>query len=66
MNIFEVNNYPPRFLSTPYQLLGYATLEQIPLFNGSVSDNDTVSERGETVDENELSLDAEIDLCFDV
>ena len=45
VNIFEVNNDPARFSNTPYQMLGYATLEQTPTFNGSVKDNDTVEDR---------------------
>jgi len=45
VNVYEINLYPPSFLNLPYIIIGYATynIEQIPIFNGSVSDNDTVN-----------------------
>lgn len=47
VTIFEINLFRPTFLNTPYRLVGYTTyntLDHIPTLNGSVSDNDTVSE----------------------
>lgn len=45
MNVYEINLYPPSFVNAPYTMIGYKTynIEQIPIFNGSVSDNDTVN-----------------------
>ena len=45
VNVYELNLYPPSFLNQPYLMLGYLTnnLDQIPLFNGSVADDDTVT-----------------------
>lgn len=45
MNVYEINLYPPSFLNLPYTMIGYKTynIEQIPVFNGSISDNDTVN-----------------------
>jgi hypothetical protein len=45
VNVYEINLYPPSFLNTPYTMIGYSTynIEQLPIFNGSVSDNDTVN-----------------------
>ncbi|UJR35212.1 hypothetical protein I4U23_027979 [Adineta vaga] len=42
VNIYELNLYPPRFLSSPYILVGYTmnNLDQIPTINGTVSDMD--------------------------
>ncbi|CAF3352247.1 unnamed protein product [Rotaria sp. Silwood1] len=44
VNVYELNIYPPSFLNLPYIMTGYATnnLNQIPIFNGSISDNDTM------------------------
>ncbi|CAF1114625.1 unnamed protein product [Adineta ricciae] len=42
VNVYEINLYPPNFLNTPYTMFGYSTnnIDQIPVFNGSVQDND--------------------------
>ncbi|CAF1322015.1 unnamed protein product [Adineta ricciae] len=42
VNIYELNLYPPRFLSSPYIMVGYTmnNLDQIPTVNGTVSDMD--------------------------
>ncbi|CAF0944633.1 unnamed protein product [Rotaria sordida] len=42
VNVYELNIYPPNFLNLPYIMIGYATnnLNQIPIFNGSINDND--------------------------
>ncbi|CAF4354064.1 unnamed protein product [Rotaria socialis] len=44
VNVYELNMYPPNFLNLPYLMIGYKTnnLGQIPIFNGTISDNDTV------------------------
>jgi hypothetical protein len=44
VNIYEIILYPPSFLNLPYIMIGYTTnnIAQGPIFNGSISDNDTV------------------------
>ncbi|CAF2055605.1 unnamed protein product [Rotaria magnacalcarata] len=44
VNVYELNMYPPNFLNLPYLMIGYKTnnLDQIPIFNGTISDNDTM------------------------
>ncbi|CAF2796273.1 unnamed protein product [Rotaria sp. Silwood2] len=44
VNVYELNIYPPSFLNLPYIMTGYSTnnLNQIPIFNGSINDNDTM------------------------
>lgn len=46
VNVYELNIYPPSFLGSPYLMIGYKTenLNEIPTFNASVNDNDTVNE----------------------
>ncbi len=40
----ELNLYAPRFISVPYIMIGYTinNLDQIPTFNGTVTDMDLV------------------------
>lgn len=47
MNIFELNLFVPKFLLSPYTLIGYTTnnMDQIPTFNGTVDDMDTVKKK---------------------
>ncbi|CAF0770612.1 unnamed protein product [Adineta steineri] len=42
VNVYELNLYPPRFLLLPYTIIGYTinSLDQIPTFNGTISDLD--------------------------
>ncbi|CAF1625489.1 unnamed protein product, partial [Didymodactylos carnosus] len=44
VNVYEINLYPPRFVNSPYSLIGYTinSREQTPSFNGTVTDSDIV------------------------
>ncbi|UJR10619.1 hypothetical protein I4U23_014816 [Adineta vaga] len=44
VNIFEINLYPPSFFNSPYSMFGYLSnnIDQIPIFNGTVIDNDAL------------------------
>jgi hypothetical protein len=64
VNIYEINLYPPRFLSSPYTMIGYTinNVDQIPTFNGSINDMDTVRTDNRNKIKYFILLESKIDL----